>query len=155
MFNRTAFVIAFAFFGFFPLTTKAETCMPLPVVGGEGSEITKTISHPNIPGPAGIRIARNNWNTDWAVPGGKNFRNFVATITSETNNTFNIRVYLKFSDQTSTRIFRSKDVEIGPKNPLVVRAEATPNDQPFQVNVWAGGLPNIGKTYTALVVGCY
>ncbi len=53
------------------LPAASQNCRPLSLLGGEGSDITKTVSQPTIPGPFGVTITRNNWNTDWAVPGGR------------------------------------------------------------------------------------
>jgi hypothetical protein len=49
------------------LPAAAQNCRPLSLLGGEGSEVTKSVSQPTVPGPFGVTITRNNWNTDWAV----------------------------------------------------------------------------------------
>jgi hypothetical protein len=79
MVNRAVLVGISALLFSVQLPTHAETCTPLSLVGGQGSEVTKTVSGPTLPGPFGIKIKRNNWNTDWAVPGGRKFSRFVAT----------------------------------------------------------------------------
>jgi hypothetical protein len=71
----------------------------LSLLGGQGSEVTKTVSPPTIPGPFGIKVTRNNWNTDWAVPGGRKFKSFVTTIVSEDGGSFDIRMFLKYSSR--------------------------------------------------------
>lgn len=134
---------------------KAETCIPLKLVGGEGSEVTKTVSQPTIPGPFGLKITRNNWNTDWAIPGGINFNRFTTTITTPSNNSFNIRMFLKYSDQTSEEFFNNENIMIGAEKPLIIEAKSSPEDFPSQINLFIGGLNQIGNSYTASVVGCH
>ena len=69
------------------LPAQAETCKAIPLIGGQGNSVTKTVSVPTIPagplGMLGVDITRNNWNTDWAVPNNVNFRRYIATITSQ------------------------------------------------------------------------
>ena len=136
------------------LPVQAETCTPLPLVGGQGSQVSKTVSQPNIPGPYGIKLARNNWNTDWAVPGGQQFAHFVATIVSANGGTFDIKMYLKYSDQTTGEFYNTDGVQLNPGNPLKIDATSRPDDIPYQVNLFIGGLEHIGDAYTASVVGC-
>jgi hypothetical protein len=134
---------------------KAQTCVPIPLVGGEGNQITKTVSQPTIPGPLGVKITRNNWNTDWAVPGGKSFRRFVATINAPNDGSFEIRMFLKYSDQTADEVFNQNSQQLVSGRPLTI--EATPRsarEQPFVVNIFVNGIAAIGRTYTASVVGC-
>ena len=138
----------------FPLSTQAETCTPLSLVGGQGSEVTKTVSQPTIPGPFGIDITRNNWNTDWAVPSERNFRRFVATIVSENGGSFDIKMYLKYSDQTTGEFYNTDGVQLNPGKPLTIDATPRPEDEPYQVNLFVGGLEHIGSSYKASVVGC-
>lgn len=137
------------------LPVRAETCTPIALVGGTGSEITKTVAQPTIPGPFGVKITRNNWNTDWAIPGGAVFRRYVATVTSSDGGTFDIMMFLKYSDQTEDEFFNSRRVELAAGKPLTI--EGTPRsdkEQPFQVNLFVNGVASIGETYTASVVGC-
>lgn len=137
------------------LPVQAQTCTPLSLVGGTGSEITKTVAQPTIPGPFGVKITRNNWNTDWAIPGGKNLSRYVTTVTSSDGGTFDIRLFLKYSDQSEDEFFNSNQMTLAAGQPLTI--EATPRsvkDQPFQVNLFVNGVASIGETYTASVVGC-
>ncbi|MFN5514767.1 MAG: hypothetical protein ACK5CA_08455 [Cyanobacteriota bacterium] len=136
------------------LPTQAETCAPLSLLGGQGSEVTKTVSGPTIPAPFGIKIKRNNWNTDWAVPGGRKFKKFVATIVSEDGGSFDIRMFLKYSDQTNEEFFNQNSQRLEPGQPLNIEAAPRPEDNPFLVNVFVNGLPAIGQTYRASVVAC-
>ncbi|MGA1621980.1 MAG: hypothetical protein ACO36E_04530 [Synechocystis sp.] len=131
-----------------------ETCTPLKLVGGEGSSVTKTVSQPTIPSPLpGIDITKDNWNTDWAVPTLTKFDYFKATVTSE-GGTFNIAFYVKYNDQTAQKFFDQKGVQITANKPLVITATPGPKEEPYQVNLFNGGLDRIGNTYTATVMGC-
>ncbi len=131
-----------------------EVCTPLELVGGEGSSITKTVSQPTIPSPLpGIDITKDNWNTDWAVPTLTKFDYFKATITSD-GGTFNIAFYVKYNDQTAQKFFDEKGVQIMADKPLVITATPGPKDEPYQVNLFNGGLDRIGNKFTATVVGC-
>jgi hypothetical protein len=154
MINRAVFWGMTALLFSVQLPTQAETCTPLSLVGGQGSEVTKIVSGPTIPGPFGIKVKRNNWNTDWAVPGGRKFQRFVATIVSENGGSFDIRMFLKYSDQTAEEFFNQNGKRLEPGTPLKIEATPRPEDNPFQVNVFVNGLPAIGQTYRASVVGC-
>jgi hypothetical protein len=140
------------------LPAQAETCTPIPLVGGSGNSVTKTVSPPTIPagplGMLGVDVIRNNWNTDWAVPGDVKFRRFIVTINSNDSGPFDIRMYLKYSDQTAGEFFNNQKVEFQPDQPLKIVAEPRPEDEPYQVNLFVNGLESIGKTYTASLVGC-
>lgn len=133
------------------LPAEARICVPLPVVRGEGNEVAKKIS---TPGLFGLGI-RNNWNTDWAVPGGQSFREFVATIVPETNSAFNIKLYVKYSDGTADQFYDRTGVRLDAGEALTLRGTARPRQQPYQVNLYVGGLKAVGERFTASVVGCH
>ena len=154
MFDRTAAWGAIATLLSLAMPANAQTCTPLQLVGGEGSEVTKTVTVPTIPGPFGIRITRNNWNTDWAVPGGQRFQRFAVTMVSEDGGKFDIRLYLKYSDQTADQFYEVNNEQLKPTVPLELTATSRPDDQPYQVNLFVGGVESIGDTYTASVEGC-
>ncbi len=154
MFTRTTVCVILASLLSLDLPVQAQTCTPISVVGGQGNEVTKTVAQPTIPGPLGINITRNNWNTDWAVPGNANFRRFVATITSNDRGPFDIKMYLKYSDQTADEFFNQQGVELTPGTPLKIEAAPRPEDSPYQVNLFVNGIASLGRTYTASVVGC-
>jgi hypothetical protein len=133
----------------------SETCVPIPLIGGQGNQVTKTVSQPTVPSVFGVDITRNNWNTDWAVPSDRSWQKFVATISSDEGGSFDIQMYLKYSDQTTGQFFNQQDVRIDPGKPLTITATPEPNDEPYQVNLFIGGINHFGKTYTVTVVGCY
>ncbi|WP_373481346.1 hypothetical protein [Geminocystis sp.] len=155
MFARLILLSASSFFLFTSISPiRAETCKPLPLVGGEGSTVTKTVSQPTIPTRFG-NITNNNWNTDWAVSGGNNnFKRYVVTITSEDDNAFDVRMYLKYSDQTADEFFNQESVTINPSKPLKIASNPRKGTQPYQVNLFVNGIASFGKTYTATVMGC-
>lgn len=136
------------------LPAASQNCRPLSLLGGEGSEVTKTVSQPTVPGPFGVTITRNNWNTDWAVPGARSFQRFIVTISVPRAASFDIRLFLKYSDQTNEEFFNTNGVRIEPDKPLTITATVRANDQPFLVNLFVNGIQHIGNTYTASVVGC-
>jgi hypothetical protein len=138
----------------FALPSNAETCKPLNLVGGEGSEVSKTVSQPTIPGPFGINVTSNNWNTDWSVPGGQKFQSFKIKIVSESGGSFGISMYLKYSDQTSDQFFDQESIRLEPNTPLIIEATPRKNDQPFQINLFVGGLNHLGNSYRASALGC-
>ncbi len=140
------------------LPVQAETCTPILVVGGQGNTVTKTVSPPTIPagplGIVGVDVTRNNWNTDWAVPGDVKFRRFLVTINSNDGGPFDIRMYLKYSDQTTGEFYNTEGVQFQSGQPLKIEATPRPEDEPYQVNLLVNGIESLGKTYTASVVGC-
>jgi hypothetical protein len=138
----------------FPQISKADTCKPLSLVGGKGTQVKKTVSQPTITGPFGMKITRSNWNTDWAVSGGRNYNYYIAKITSEEGGSFDVKMYLKYSDQTTDEFYNTQGVEITQNNPLRITATPRPNDEPYQVNLLVGGLDHIGNSYQASVFGC-
>lgn len=138
------------------LPVLAQACTPIPLVGKpQTNEITKTVAQPTIPGPFGVKITRNNWNTDWAVSSGSNFTRYVATITSRDGGTFDVRFFLKYSDQTEDEFFNNRQLVMTAGQTITI--EGTPrsaDNQPFQINLFVNGLSALGRTYTATVVGC-
>ncbi len=128
----------------------AETCTPLELVGGRGNQVTKTVTIPSVFG-----VNRTNWNTDWSVPSNHQFKRFEATITSEENNSYQIKMYLKYSDGTASEFYKRKEVLIRSGTPLKISATPRVKEQPYQVNLLIGGLKATGQTYSAQVLGCY
>jgi hypothetical protein len=139
---------------------KPPACVPLSLVGGQGNEINKTVSPPTIPagplGMLGINITNNDWNTDWALPGqGKAFKSFLIQVSSADTNPFQIRAYLKYSDNTNDEVFNNASFTFTPDQPLKIKAIPRPNQQPYQVNLFVAGVNALGQSYSASVVGCY
>ncbi len=152
MFSRCTFLVITSLLvsGSFPAIaqTPSSSCIPLHVVGGKGTHVKKSVS------PPGLLVNRNNWNTDFAVPGGTGFRNFTATIVPSDSASYNVAVYLKYSDKTSDQLYNQKSIKLDKDHPLKVSGSPRPNTQPYQVNIEVGGTTKLGYSYTASVVGC-
>lgn len=146
----------------FPLAAQAktETCIPIPLVGGQGNQVIKTVSPPTIPagplGMLGVDITNNDWNTDWTVPlgDGKPFRRFLVTLMSNDGGPFEVRMYLKYGDQTADQFFNNPSLQLVNDKPLKIEAFPRASNQPYQVNVFVAGVDALGKSYSATVVGC-
>lgn len=137
------------------LPVSAETCTPLNVVGGEGTEVTKRVSAPSLPiGPFGLGF-RNNWNTDFAVPNNASFKKYIVTIKSESTAAANfpVSMFLKYSDDTADETYKG-NVELSPGQSRELSASPRIGEQPYQVNLNIGSLGSKGFTYTLSVRAC-
>jgi hypothetical protein len=65
----------------------AEKCQAFEAVGGNGTTQTKTVTPPSVPFVPFVPFVSfsNNWNTDFAVPGGRTFKRYLVTIKPESN----------------------------------------------------------------------
>ncbi|MBE9008668.1 hypothetical protein IQ250_00370 [Pseudanabaenaceae cyanobacterium LEGE 13415] len=125
-------------------------CIPLRVVDGNGSTTTrKSISSPGVlPG------VNNNWNTDFAVPTGRRFTSYIATITPENAAEYDVTINLKYSNNTSTEVFDGDNLALGRFVPYQLKISTPPEvtRQPYQVNLNIRG--TLGNTYQARVFAC-
>jgi len=130
-----------------PSQAQTGQCTALPVVGGTGTSVTKKVS-----GALGIA---NNHNTDFAVPTGRYFKRFVATIRSGSSESVNlpVKMFLKYSDGTVGQVFNG-DLALQPKQAKQLTGSPRVDAQPFQVNVRIGDLVTSGYSYTLSVSGC-
>lgn len=128
----------------------AEICTPLRVVGGEGTEITKTVS------PPGIVLTKSNWNTDFAVPSNTAFPKYIAIVRSESSKTSNLPVemFLKYSNGTFDKTFDGT-VELLSGQSKEIIASPRLDRQPYQINLKVGGITSQGFSYTLSVLGCW
>lgn len=128
---------------------KAENCTPLRVVGGEGTQVKKTVSQP------GLIVVRDNWNTDFAVAGDRPFRRYIAILRSESkeNANFSVEMHLKYSDGTSDEPFQG-NIELSPGESENITGSPRVDQQPYQINLSVGGVGAVGKAYTLSVRGC-
>ncbi len=122
-------------------------CREFWPVGGSTPVVRKTVS------PSGTLITADNWNTDFAVPGDRPDRTIRATITAEQTAPFALKLFLKYANNTADKFFENT-VRLTANQPLVLTGTPRPQDQPFQVNVFVGGLEAIGSTYRVQVQGC-
>ena len=134
-----------------PMTapTMAQSCTPLEVVGGEGTDVTKIVS------PIGTFIFINtNWDTDFAVPGNSSYTSFVVTMLPEEGEVYDIDVYYKYSDGTADQVYSAAGAVLTEGEVLRIAEPDRVNDNPFQVNVRVGGTAAEGNRYTISVQGC-
>ncbi len=129
-------------------SVQAQACRPLKLIGGEGTRVKKTVS------PISTLITNNNWNTDFAVPGGVPFSRYIATIVPENKANYDLKLNLKYSDNTSTEFYNQNNVAAKVKRPINLTAETGTQTEPYQINVFVGGISAIGNTYTVSVLGC-
>ncbi len=128
---------------------QAETCIDLNVVGADGTSVKKTVS------PFSTLVTSNNWNTDFAVPSDRSFSRYVATIVPENSANYDVELNLKYRDNSSSRSYKKDNVAVKFGQPLRVVGVPQSRRDPFQVNIFIGGLNAIGNTYTVSVLGCY
>lgn len=141
-----------------PLPSLPTNCRPLPLVGGQSSEVTKTASIPGLrvplPGPAPSVGVRNNWNTDWFVPSGKAFRKYRVVFMPRNNAEYSVNMTLKYPDNSNDQFYREPGRQFTANKPLVIETSPRVDLQPFQVNTNIGGLQSVGSRYTVAVSGC-
>jgi hypothetical protein len=130
------------------LPAEAQSCRALPVVGGEGASVEKTVSPPG----ASV-IYRNNWNTDFAVEPTVNYNRYVSNVRARDGGEYTIRMNLKYSDNTSEEVY-SRTVALKEGETLSIAGTPSRNDIPYQVNVYVGELNAVGNTYRVSTVAC-
>lgn len=128
--------------------TADETCIAFRPLNSQTYEVRKTISSTGVtPG------FRNNWDTDFVVPPGTRFTRYIATITSETPENYNIIFNFKFADNTARQVFRRDGVRLVGGVPFQIIGEPpTGSKQPIQINTNISGRQN--ATYRVSVSGC-
>ncbi|MEO0538854.1 MAG: hypothetical protein AAF215_33970 [Cyanobacteria bacterium P01_A01_bin.123] len=140
---------AIATVSFIPTSkAQAQSCVPLGVVEGESTEVTKVVS------PPGLFVLQSNWNTDFIVPSNGNFTEFVATVVSTDGTIYDIDVNLKYSDNTVDMPYSRRSINLVENEPLEISVPSRVGENPFQVNLRVGGIEAEGNTYTASVMGC-
>jgi hypothetical protein len=134
-----------------PVAAQVEVrdCVPLNVVGAQGTEVTKTVSAP------GTILTKNNWNTDFVVPDNSGFWRYVTIITSESKekSNFTVEMFLKYGNGTSDKTFEG-NVRLEPEESREIIASPRIEQQPYQVNLSVGGIGSVGKKYRLSVQGC-
>lgn len=128
----------------------APVCTPLKVVGGVGTTVAKEVSPPGVPLPYGFK-KKDNWNTDFEVTSPAT--SFVADILAKNLGTYRISMYLKYPDNTSDKVF-DQDVSLQNNQKYTIRGSSRANMSPYQVNLFVGGIPVVGNSYTATVFRC-
>jgi hypothetical protein len=127
----------------------AQTCVPLAVVDGQGTQqIQKSVS------PPGTGVTRDNWSTDFVVPSSQSFRRYVARILPENGGEYQVLVALKYNNDTADTVF-NRTVELPQNRFYGIQGSARANATPYQVNVKVGGVKAIGNRYRVSALGCY
>lgn len=127
--------------------TSAETCVPLQIVGGNGTQIQKRVSLP------GTFTSRSNWNTDFVVPGDQAFRRYVATIEPLNRAKYHVQMFLKYGNSTADKVY-DQAVALPQQQEFTVSGSPRIDTSPYQVNVSIGGVSALGNTYKVTVSGC-
>ena len=130
------------------LAKAAETCKPFQPLGGSGYEVRKSVSSTGVtPG------VRNNWDTDFVVPPGTRFTRYIATVTSETPENYNIIVNFRYANQTARQVFRQDGVRLVGGVPFQIIGDPPAGAaQPVQINTNISARQ--GTTYRVSVSGC-
>ncbi len=126
----------------------AQSCRALEVVGGQGTKVDKKVTPPSAP-----PFFRNNWNTDFLVSRDRNYYKYVSTLMPKDSGEYKIMMFLKYSDDTADQVYDQK-ITLTEGKPFYITGSPRRNDQPYQVNVFVGGLTSVGKSYTLYVNGC-
>lgn len=126
----------------------AETCVAFRAIGSDSVEVRKSVSSTGVtPG------VRNNWDTDFVVPPGTRFTRYIATITSETPENYNVIVNFRFADKTSRQVFRRDGLRLVGGVPFQIIGEPPAGaKQPIQINTNISGRQ--GAAYRVSVSGC-
>lgn len=130
-----------------------EACTPLQVIGGEGTEVTKTASPGRVPTLYLIWFGPN-WNTDFEVPEGVTHTSYYTTILSEDIGNYDIEMYLKYEDGTADLVHEEDRFLMSEQHLHVFSGQPREDFQPYEVNVEVGGPGTVQDTYTLRVFGC-
>lgn len=141
-----------------PLPAFPSNCEPLPLVGGEGSEVSKEISPPAVniplPGPLGVGT-RNNWNTDWYIPSGVVYDSYQVIFMPRSDREYDVAMYVKYPDDTNQQFYNEARTSYTANEPVVVDVTPDRTDiAPYQINVSVGGVQAVGARYSVSVAGC-
>ncbi|MBD2021327.1 hypothetical protein H6F43_14190 [Leptolyngbya sp. FACHB-36] len=129
------------------LPVNAQVCTPLRVVEGTGTQVQKKVSVPGTP------TSRSNWNTDFAVPSGRSFSRYVATIRPANTGQYDVQMFLKYPNNTADKVFDQR-ASYRERNSYTIPGSPRLNANPYQINVFVGGVGAVGNTYTLSVAGC-
>jgi hypothetical protein len=130
-----------------PTQAQGQTCVPLQVVDGRGTQVEKSVS------PPGTGVTRDNWNTDFVVPDGSQFNRYVAQISPNDAGEYRLFMALKYNNDTSDTVY-DRVQQLSETNLYTIQGRPRNRPGPYQVNVAVGGLRAIGKNYTVSVLGC-
>jgi hypothetical protein len=126
----------------------AQSCSPLGIVDGKGSEVKKSVSPPS------TGITKSNWNTDFSISGESKFQSYVVNVVPVKTGNYDIKAYLKYSNNTTDQIYNKTNIKLVAGQPLEIVAKSRQQQLPYQVNVLVGGLESIGNSYKVSARGC-
>ncbi|WP_287127594.1 hypothetical protein [Candidatus Cyanaurora vandensis] len=133
----------------FTSAAQALTCTPLKVLGSGLTAINKSISPPS------ALITGNNWNSDFIVPSGVRYREYVATVRTEKNGQYDLKMVLKYSDESMKTVFEQAARPLGVNDSFSMTGKPqSARKQPYQVNVLTGGTAVTGNSVTVKASGC-
>ena len=141
----------------FGLSTLAQACVggvPLSVVGGQETELTKRVEsrgNPLVPGSV-ERHDRNSSN--WFVPQDQKFKKFIITLTPQSSSYFNIEVNFIYSDHDGTRRSREQPL-LAAGQPFAIAVDIVDNKQPVTLHLYVGGEEAVGTEYKVSAKGCF
>ncbi|MGK7905827.1 MAG: hypothetical protein AB4040_01160 [Synechococcus sp.] len=130
-----------------------QGCTPLPVIGGEGTEVTKTASPGRVPNLYLIWFGPN-WNTDFEVPEEATFSRYYASVLSQDIGNYDIDMYLKYEDGTADLVHEEDKFPMSEQHLHAFSGEPREGTQPYEVNLKIGGPGTVQDTYTIQVLGC-
>lgn len=142
------FVVSTAVLTSLNVPISAQTCELLEVIGSGDTEVTKTVSLP------GTFLLDTNWNTDFLVDGNQSYRYFVVNFLSESGESYDIDVHLKYSDDSVDTAYSIRGGTFPEGEPTTIEASSRLSGAPYQINLRVGGLTASGNTYTASAMGC-
>ncbi|NER82910.1 MAG: hypothetical protein F6K42_25815, partial [Leptolyngbya sp. SIO1D8] len=108
----------------------AQVCEALEVVGGEGTEVSKTVS------PPGALFIDDNWNTDFAVT--ESYAYFLVNFLPESGESYDIDVHLKYPDDSIDSAYSVNNGTFPEGETETIRAESRRNSSPYQINLRVG-----------------
>jgi len=132
--------------GALPMAANAK-CVSLQVVGSGLYVVNKAISAP------ALGISGNNWNTDFLVP-GRSYRRYIATVKTDKNGQYDLKLILKYADGTSKTYFEQPGRPMGVNETFTMTAKPPKGSKPYQVNVLTGGTTVLGNVITQRVRAC-
>ena len=137
-------------------TTTTTTTTPTPgttdtmgTTGTPGSTTTTTTTTPGTTDTMGTTGIPGT--TDFSVPGGGGFNGFVARMTATDAGTFPVRIYLKYSNNTSDLVL-DQPVSLNAGETKSLAFAPRTDAEPFQVSTV---VDSQGRAYTVYVDGCF
>ena len=133
----------------------ASGCTALGVVGSyatAGNTTTDTMGTTGTPGSTTTTTTTTTpGSTDFSVPGGTGFTGFVARMTAKDAGTFPVKIYLKYSNNTSDLVL-DQPVSLNAGETKSLAFAPRTDAEPVQVSTI---VDSQGMAYTVFVDGCF